>query len=104
MSFKVGDKVVFKNKSDSFNRNGLGMNEVLEISDINFMDYLIFNISKHGFGKDRFRHATPEEVAAGYRIDHCVEVTKKVELFGNSEGLEVLEMINVSPNCEVSEL
>ena len=40
------------------------------------------------------RHATPEEIAAGRRI----------EIFGNSEELEVLEMIDVSPNCEVNEL
>lgn len=67
--FEVGDKVVFKNTNDSFNRNGLGKNEILKIIDINFMDYLMFNISAHGFGQDRFRHATDTEIEAGKRLE-----------------------------------
>ena len=67
--FEVRDKVVFKNINDSFNRNGLGKNEVLKIIDINFMDHLMFNISAHGFSQDRFRHATDEEIKANKRLE-----------------------------------
>ena len=40
------------------------------------------------------RHATPAEIAAGRRI----------EIFGNSEELEVLDLADVGPNTKVSEL
>lgn len=100
MSFKVGDLVVRLDLDSPYT-------------------YTVFKIEDgiHTIGRkkrartwgtwlecNQLRHATPEEIAAGHRIDHCVEATKKVELFGNSEELEVLEMIDVSPNCEVSEI
>ena len=95
MSFQVGDFVVHKSLMGVFKVTGI-------------QSYSVLAVSRDGFNtalaKVLLRHATPEEIAAGYRIDHCVEATEKVELFGNSEELEVLEMIDVSPNCEVSEI
>ena len=50
----------------------------------------IHTVDSEKSGKKILRHATPQEIAAGHRID--------------KPELEVLEMIDVSPNCEVSEL
>ena len=99
MSFKVGDKVVFKDGQL------VGDDYVLRVRAVtkNGEKIRLFRDGRLWISVDLIRHATPEEIAAGYRIDHCVEDTKKVELFGNSEELEVLEMIDVSPNCEVIE-
>ena len=95
MSFQVGDKLVVKDPNHS-------RNDIFEVGMIGTYGG-VYDIRWRLLRIDLFRHATPEEIEAGHRIDHCVEATKKVELFGNSEGLEVLEMIDVSPNCEVIE-
>ena len=95
MSFKVGDFVVHKLL--------IGVFKVMGIQS-----YSVLAVSRDGYNaslpKVLLRHATTEEIAAGHRIDHVGESTKKVELSGNSEELEVLEMIDVSPNCGVSEI
>lgn len=57
--FKVGDKVV----AISLELHG-GIRIVKElVGDI----WLVFE--HHGFHKSLFRHATPEEIAAGHRIE-----------------------------------
>ena len=101
MSFKVGDAVIRKWNNRVY----------YVIADIDHgSEFLLGESQDTPFSKCKVCEmpcnltiATAQEIAAGYRIDHCVEATKKVELFGNSEGLEVLEMIDVSPNCEVIE-
>ena len=93
MSFKVGDKVVILTMH-------LDNKFVHVVSKV--LEDLVEVCGSYVYSSE-LRHATPEEIAVGHRIDHCVEATKKVELFGNSEGLEVLEMVDVSPNCEVIE-
>ena len=110
MSFKVGDKVIAKSyplKKDVLTISNVYEHKLYRVEE-HVSSTFIYQLSEWCFDawfSDRdLRHATPEEIAAGHRIDHCVEATEKVELFGNSEGLEVLEMIDVSPNCEVSEL
>ena len=81
MSFQVGDFVVHKSL--------MGVFKVIGVQS-----YSVLAVSRDGFNtalaKVLLRHATPEEIAAGHRID--------------KPELEVLEMIDVSPNCEVSEL
>lgn len=61
MSFKVGDRVVAKNGDSRI---------------FNFRDYLnggrihlIFDGEHYAYPMDWFRPATPEEIAAGHRID-----------------------------------
>ena len=93
MSFKVGDKVVILTMH-------LDNKFVHVVSKV--LEDLVEVCGSYVYSSE-LRHATPAEIAVGHRIDHCVEATKKVELFGNSEGLEVLEMVDVSPNCEVIE-
>ena len=129
MSFKVSDKIV----EIYGNYGGL----VLEVSAFfkgaNHPKPIVFFEYDYTVCDDLaedFRHATPEEIAAGHRIDepacehewneatsngdkyrffvckNCDSEKRFVpfELFGNSEDLEVLEMIDVSPNCGVSEI
>ncbi len=71
--FKVGDKLVaISSELHS------GIRDVQEIVDDTWI------VFKHyGFHKGLFRHATPEEVAAGHRID-----------------LETLRDCDTSPNCK----
>ena len=103
MSFKVGDFVL--PISNEFS------NEVCELTEDYVGQDFKYKTKKGGFGyivksfmPTAWRHATPEEIAAGHRIDHSVHDNEMIELSGNSEELEVLDMIDVSPNCEVSEL
>ena len=95
MSFKVGDFVVYKLL--------IGVFKVMGIQS-----YSVLAVSRDGYNaalpKVLLRHATAEEIAVGHRIDHCEDVFEKVEQGSNTSELEVLEMIDVSPNCEVSEL
>lgn len=57
--FKVGDKLVAI--SSELHR---GIRDVQEIVDDT---WIVFK--HHGFHKGLFRHATPEEIAAGHRIE-----------------------------------
>ena len=98
MSFKVGDYVLTDIDSHVYKIVSID-GFVVVLSGSWWGHRLISNNLSRSL-----RHATPEEIAAGHRIDHVGESTEKVELSGNSEELEVLEMIDVSPNCEVSEL
>ncbi|WP_284079041.1 hypothetical protein [Acinetobacter nosocomialis] len=60
--FKVGDKVVFK--SSSLSACVKNVKEVLRCAG----DYYLV-WKKDGFHVNLLRHATPEEIAAGHRID-----------------------------------
>ena len=82
--FKVGDKVVHAVIS--------GVYTVTHIDGL-FVS-CVSGEGVAGYFMGMLRHATPEEIAAGRRIKQG----------GNTSELEVLEMIDVSPNCEVSEL
>lgn len=93
MSFKVGDKVVIQNKPNGTNR----LHKILRVEKENsgyFVAPIHNELIMHMFGcmasSFYLRHATQQEIEAGHRID--------------TPQLEVLEMIDVSPNCEVSEL
>ena len=88
MSFKVGDAVIRKWNNRVY----------YVIADIDHGSEFLLGESKDTpFSKCKVCEmpcnltiATPEEIAAGHRID--------------KPELEVLEMIDVSPNCEVSEI
>ena len=71
--FKVGDKIIFA---------AMG-NSVME-----YQQCLEMFISQ-----GLIRHATPEEIAAGHRIDHFVDV--------NDMGDDTHIENHVSPNCKV---
>ncbi len=94
MSFQVGDWVVAK--SHPYGKVGY----VAKVDNDGY-----FYIKDGPYCNPAYmRHATQQEIAAGHRIDHSVHDNEMIELSGNSEELEVLEMIDVSPNCGVSEL
>ena len=97
MSFKVGDYLVMSQIDD--------FNGVYKFHSKPFR-ILILEHESGFYGRlpIQVRHATQEEIAAGHRIDHSEHDNEMIELSGNSEELEVLEMIDVSPNCKVSEL
>ncbi|AVZ06915.1 hypothetical protein DBQ26_04390 [Acinetobacter pittii] len=61
--FKVGDKVVFKSSSLS-----ACVKDVKEVLRCAGDYYLVWK--KDGFHVNLLRHATPEEIAAGHRIDN----------------------------------
>lgn len=96
MSFKVGDKVVIQKGVElyAFHKSYAGIYTVDNVFDESDRQWCSIAELKKSWQPCVFRHATPAEIAAGRRI----------EIFGNSEELEVLEMVDVSPNCEVSEL
>lgn len=71
--FKVGDKIIFA---------AMG-NSVME-----YQQCLKMFISQ-----GLIRHATPEEIAAGHRIDHFVDI--------NDMGDDTHIENHVSPNCKV---
>jgi len=76
--FKVGDLVVFTD-SETYK------NPLLKIVHIPLQKVMIVSTGINGYTDfSHLRHATPDEIAAGQRID-C----------------EVLDMVDVSPNCEV---
>ena len=84
MSFQVGDKVVHVVIS--------GVYTVTHIDGL-FVS-CVSGEGVAGYFMGMLRHATPAEIAAGRRI----------EIFGNSEELEVLDLADVGPNTKVSEL
>ncbi len=81
--FKVGEAVVLKNSSQ---------NKVMKIQAYN--DEFIrayWSKKEYSFAHDsNFRHATPEEVALGHRIDNDM---------GDDSHIEN----HISPNCKLSE-
>lgn len=106
--FKVGDKVVLINNEDSrilvVDFAGWDTN----LSVIGLSKYK--DIRGYVWGKDLFRHATPEEIAAGHRIDTNTGVTV-ITPSGNSKvkgGLTAFVDMgddshienHVSPNCK----
>ncbi len=94
--FKVGDKVV----------RTIGHNVVFEVSggciggrNVNarkngevYTDY-ISTTKGMPHHKSQLIHATPEEIAAGHRIDHFVDI--------NDMGDDTHIENHVSPNCKV---
>ena len=84
--FKVGEAVVLKNSSQ---------NKVMKIQAHN--DEFIrayYGDQDYSFAHEsNFRHATPEEIAAGHRIDHFVDIND----MGDDSHIEN----HVSPLCKV---
>ena len=84
--FKVGEAVVLKNSSQ---------NKVMNIQAYN--DEFIrayWSKKEYSFAHEsNFRHATPEEIKAGHRIDHFVGV--------NDMGDDTHIDNHVSPLCRV---
>lgn len=84
--FKVGQDVVLNNSSQ---------NKVMKIQAYN--DEFIrayWSKKEYSFAHEsNFRHATPEEIAAGHRIDHIGDVSD----MGDDSHIEN----HVSPNCKV---
>ena len=106
MSFKVGDYVFCGVVYDLFR-----VTKILQggLIDLKHIPGLCTPKSQVIVGEVRVcshlaRLATPEEIAAGHRIDHSVHKNEMIEQESNASELEVLEMIDVSPNCEVSEI
>ncbi|OTS08404.1 hypothetical protein CAT22_15780 [Acinetobacter baumannii] len=88
--FKVGDYVVHPKFSNK------GLYKIYEISGSITKVQLMPNGRKSYSFKSDIRHATPEEIAAGHRIDKP----------SNSGELETLDKPenHISPNCKVEEL
>lgn len=84
--FKVGEAVVLKNSSQ---------NKVMNIQAYN--DEFIrayWSESEYSFAHEsNFRHAESEEIAAGHRIDHFVDI--------NDMGDDTHIENHMSPNCKV---
>ncbi|MFL4437621.1 hypothetical protein [Acinetobacter baumannii] len=78
--FKVGDKVVFKSS-----RLGGHVRTVKEVFITGGDTHLVWN--RDGFHINLLRHATPEEIAAGHRIDNDM---------GDDSHIEN----HISPNCQ----
>ena len=107
MSFQVGDLVVIQKKPNSTNR----LHKILRVEKENsgyFVAPIHNELIMHmlGFMASPFylRHATQAEIEAGYRIDHSVHKNEMIEQGRNASELEVLELKDLSPNCEVSEI
>ena len=87
--FKVGEAVVLKNSSQ---------NKVMKIQAYN--DEFIrayWSKKEYSFAHEsNFRHATPEEIAAGNRIDHISQEGNMVHDLGDDSHIEN----HVSPNCK----
>ncbi|WP_272397497.1 hypothetical protein [Acinetobacter baumannii] len=84
MSLKSGDKVVFKSSSLS-----ASVKDVKEVLRCAGDYYLVWR--KDGFPVNLLRHATPEEIAAGHRIDNDM---------GDDSHIEN----HISPLCEVKDV
>ena len=86
--FKVGEAVVLKNSSQ---------NKVMKIQAHN--DEFIrayWSKGEYSFAHEsNFRHATPEEIAVGRRIDHFVDANKMVDC-----GILDHPEDYTSPNCK----
>lgn len=87
--FKVGDKVVFI-ESELKNSRLMTVIEVREPICGFLMAECSLGIT-NGFYPSRYGHATPEEIAAGHRIDLKPS---------NSMELETLRDCDTSPNCK----
>ena len=93
MSFKVGDKVVF----------GSGLNADLftikskpkKKNGVLLLPVILPNGSWFDLMEQFVRHATPEEIAVGHRIDHFVDANN----MGDCEILDYPEDYT-SPNCK----
>lgn len=90
--FKVGDLVVFDTTKPFCTKLPNDLMEYQQVSPNSKHDAIVW-VGERMFevGSKSIRHATPSEIAAGHRI----------ELSGNTGQLEVLDMIHVSPSCEV---
>ena len=85
--FKVEDYVVHPKFSDK------GLYKIYEMSGSIIKVQLMPNGRKSYSFESDIRHATPQEIAAGHRID-------KPSNSGELETLDKLEN-HISPNCEV---
>nr|WP_151765256.1 hypothetical protein [Acinetobacter soli] len=82
--FKVGDKVVSKENNEF-------VYTVIRVDGpLGRLKNILFD---HVYPLHDFRHATPEEIAAGHRIDHFVDI--------NDMGDDTHIENHVSPNCKV---
>ena len=85
--FKVGDKVV----NDAFINSDIYVFKKL-MPEIG-MALIAHDDDEGACGLYSLRHATPEEIAAGHRIDHFVDANN----MGDDSHIEN----HVSPNCKV---
>ena len=91
--FKVGDKVVF----------GSGLNTGLftikskpkKKNGVLLLPVILLNGSWFDMMEQFVRHATPQEIAVGHRIDHVVDIND----MGDCEILDYPEDYT-SPNCK----
>ncbi|RKG33414.1 hypothetical protein D7V21_09585 [Acinetobacter guerrae] len=104
--FKVGDLVVKTHPKNTILWPVLGVYKNGGV----WLDYKGFC-----WRPPRVRHATPEEIAAGHRIESSNDQTINHSFLSNSPNnenkgdlsikqdsqVEVLDMVDVSPNCEV---
>ena len=87
--FKVGEAVVLKNSSQ---------NKFMKIQAYND-EFIRAYLSKGEYSfahESNFRNATPEEIAAGHRIDHISQEGNMVHDLGDDSHIEN----HVSPNCK----
>lgn len=89
--FKVGDKVVnIEHRNSDVQKIELVEEKRIKVFSKNMaFSYWVF--------KFQFRHATPEEIAAGHRIDHISQEGNMVHDLGDDSHIEN----HVSPNCKV---
>lgn len=80
--FKVGDYVIYMHPAYTL---------VYLVQVVKGMEILVNEV---WFDSYHYRHATPEEIAAGHRID-----TKQIEDIGDDFPIEN----HISPNCKVND-
>ena len=85
--FKVGDKVV----NDAFINSDIYVFKKL-MPEIG-MALIAHDDDEGACGLYSLRHATPQEIALGHRIDHFVDINDMVDL-------ETLRDCDTSPNCK----
>ena len=98
--FKVGDKVVFSNNNCALNHSiyqvtGIkdGLSRFVSVAPIcGINGRLIIEGAFYVDPPYKIQHATPEEIAAGHRIDHIGDVND----MGDDSHIEN----HVSPNCK----
>lgn len=88
--FKVGDKVV----NDAFINSDIYVFKKL-MPEIG-MALIAHDEDEGACGLYSLRHATPEEIAAGHRIDHISQEGNMVPDLGDDSHIEN----HVSPNCK----
>lgn len=100
--FKVGDKVIWL-VDDPWQWDVNAIHEIKEHSHGQFKVYLgdefVCWCGDQVFWQE-FRHATPEEIAAGHRIDHIHQSGKLVTDLGDDFPIEN----HISPMCEVKDV